>query len=417
MSQTEVAEKWVTELGPGPLTEKAIAQHVKPLFTRVLSSPVTYMANHSLGRPPDQVEADLAEAWREWTTRLGQAWGPWLNEREAYRARLAQILGAEDRSNVVPRTSAAQGLRAVLNALPGKPRVLSTRGEFDSTDMTLKQYAAAGRIDMQWVEAQSHAPDGTPVFSVDPLLRAVTSNTTLVVVSQAFFSTGQLLEGIPDLAAKCRQAGALLLLDSYHAVGVVPVNVLQLGADIMIGASYKYLRGGPGAGFFYLSPRYLDRGYTQLDAGWFAKSDFFEFGRDEKPRLEPGGNGYIDATPPIFTWYQARAGQQFLLAMGVDRLRRYSLEQLQYLKARLAEYGVPAHGGDKQHGAFLVIRHPQATALNRMLLDRGFECDARGSSLRICPDCLTTRDELDQTAEGVGEVWSEFAAQDVGGLF
>ncbi len=111
---------------------------------------------------------DLAEATAAWYSKLGDAWDAWLEERQAFRARIATLIGAAHTDCVVPKTSAGQGLRAVLNALPGKPRVISTRGEFDSIDVILKQYAALERIELRWVE-----PDADGDFTIEPVLDAV----------------------------------------------------------------------------------------------------------------------------------------------------------------------------------------------------------------------------------------------------
>ncbi len=142
------------------------------------------------------------------------------------------------------------------------------------------------------------------------------------------------------LADACHARGARLLLDSYHAVGVFPVDVGAIGADFLIGASYKYLRGGPGAGFLYVSPQVLESGLRPLDTGWFANADMFSFQRPETPVLKAGGDAFLEGTPPVLTWYQARSGQEFVLAMGVARLREYSLRQLGALRGYLAEAGV-----------------------------------------------------------------------------
>ena len=134
----------VSQLGSGPLTEKSVQQYIAPLFSRALAGERIYLANHSLGRPLDAMAEDVREATSLWETKLGDAWDAWLAEQEAFRARVAQLIHAPRVDCIVPKTSAGQGLRAVLNALPGTPRVLSTRGEFDSIDMLLKQYALAG---------------------------------------------------------------------------------------------------------------------------------------------------------------------------------------------------------------------------------------------------------------------------------
>jgi kynureninase len=377
----------IAALGPGPLTEAALARHVFPLFSHVLDTDRVYLENHSLGRPLDQTADDVQEACALWQSKLGDAWDAWLAERECSRARFARLIGAPRTDCVVPKTSAGQGLRTVLNAMPGKPRVISTAGEFDSIDLILRQYAACGRIQITWVEPE-----------VSAVIAALDAGADLVVVSQVLYMTSRILRGFDRLAPACHAAGARLLVDAYHAIGVFPVDVTAMGADFLIGASYKYLRGGPGAGFLYISPSVLDSGFVPLDTGWFAKDDPFAFERPDPPRFAAGGDAFLESTPPIFTYYQARAGQQFTLEIGVARLRAYSLEQLARFKAYLADAGVSAEGGDADYGAFLTIRVPDARDVVRRLAERGVDADARGQLVRVCPDCLTTDAEMQRAA-------------------
>ena len=390
----------VASLGEAPLCESSIERYIAPLFSGVLSPDRNYLANHSLGRPLDAMAEDIAEAAALWYDRLGDAWDAWREEREAFRRRIATLIGAPRPDCIVPKTSAGQGLRTVLNALPGKPRVITTRGEFDSVDVILKQYASLGRIELHWID-----PDGTGNFSVEPLIEAVGRGADLVVVSQVMFMTGQIIHGIDHLANACHRHGARLLVDSYHAIGVIPVNAVSLECDFMIGGSYKYLRGGPGACFLYISPSALDSGLRPLDTGWFANSDEFAYQRPDPPVLKRGGDAFLESTPPILTWYQARSGQQFTSAIGVERLRAYSLYQLEHLREYLANAGVESVvGGDARHGAFLAIRLASATQLPPLLQEQGIICDARGEWLRLCPDCLTRDEELRRAALALGDL-------------
>lgn len=393
-------EQAVAALGEGPLTEEGITRHIAPLFSRVLARERVYLANHSLGRPLDAMAEDVARGVNLWYSKLGNAWDDWLAEREAFRTRIARLIGAGQADCVVPRTSAGQGLRVVLNAMPGRPRVVSTRGEFDSIDVILKQYAALGRIAMRWV-----APDADCEFGVDALIAEVERGADLVVVSQVMFMTGQAVNGLDRLADACHARGARLLVDAYHAVGVLPVNVQEMRADFLIGGSYKYLRGGPGAAYLYVSPAVLAGGMRPLDMGWFAKADEFAYERDEIPVLKRGGDAFLEGTPPVLTWYQARSGQEFVLAMGVRRLREYSLRQLRALRGYLAAAGVESvAGGDERHGAFLTVRLRDAREVVKRLAAKGIDCDARGEWLRLCPDCLTTDAEQRRVAEVLSDV-------------
>jgi kynureninase len=121
--------------------------------------------------------------------------------------------------------------------------------------------------------------------------------------------------------------------------------------------------------------------------------------------LKAGGDAFLEGTPPVLTWYQARSGQEFVLAMGVVRLREYSLRQLGTLRGYLADAGVEGvTGGDERHGAFLSVRLKNAMETPGLLAKEGIFCDARADRLRICPDCLTRDEEMRRAAEVLGRV-------------
>ena len=127
------------------------------------------------------------------------------------------------------------------------------------------------------------------------------------------------------------------------------------------GGSYKYLRGGPGACFLYLHPRHLDGSLRTLDIGWFAKRDAFAYRRPDPPELAEGGDAFLESTPPVLTWYQARAGQRLALALDVARVRAYSLQQQQTLVELLHDRAAShARGGSPDQGAFVVIDDARA---------------------------------------------------------
>jgi kynureninase len=369
---------------------------VAPLFSRVLAAQAdrAYLANHSLGRPLDATDDDLREGLSHWFVHLGDAWDPWEAEMGAWRGRLAALMRAPRADCVVPKTSAGQGLRAVLNTYDKVPRVVATRGEFDSIDLILREYARRGRITLYCVDARD---DG--LIAAADVLSGIGRGADLVVVSQVLFQTGQVLPELPSIVSAAHAAGARVLLDVYHALGVLPVDIAALDVDFAVGGSYKYLRGGPGACFLYVHPRHLDAGLRTLDTGWFAKAAPFTYERPDPPRYAAGGDGWLESTPAVLPLYQSRAGQVFTQAIGVARLREHSLRLQRQLVSLCAERGVAAQGGTDDRGAFVVIRHRDAIARANALGARGVATDARGEWLRLCPDVLTTGAELARAAE------------------
>src|SRR2546423_15167110 len=114
---TERIEVAIAAVGAGMLTENVLQRHVAPLFSRhkLAYGHRIYPANHSLGRPLDATADDIREGLAHWYAELGGAWDAWKTEVDAYRARLATLLGANPFDSIIPKTSAGQGLRAVLN--------------------------------------------------------------------------------------------------------------------------------------------------------------------------------------------------------------------------------------------------------------------------------------------------------------
>ena len=400
----------VAAMPTGALTEAALTTHVRPLFSRVLGAArdTVYLANHSLGRPLDATATDVQEGLVAWYAQMGGAWDAWAAEMQAWRQRLASLTGAPRADCIVPKSSAGQGLRAVLNSFDGVPRVVSTHGEFDSLDVILREYARRGRIALTLVEADA---DGH--FETPSIVRAIGVGADLVVVSQVIFNTGQRLADLPAIVAASHAAGARILVDVYHSLGVFPVDFTTLDVDFAVGGAYKYLRGGTGACFLYLHPRHLDGSLRTLDTGWFAKREPFAYLRPDPPQVGEGGDAFLESTPAILPFYQARAGQVFTLALGVDRIRAYSLMQQQRLVALLAQRHVAARGGTKDRGAFACVVDARAEGWSSALRAQGVVTDARGHYLRLCPDVLTTDAELVRAADALAALTRALPAKRV----
>ncbi|MBL4590756.1 MAG: aminotransferase class V-fold PLP-dependent enzyme [Phycisphaerales bacterium] len=425
MSTVETITKAVAQIGDGPLREAGLIEHIHPLFSRVLArnqcTNEIYLANHSLGRPLDALSDDVQECLDAWYTDIDGAWGPWIAERETYRAAIAALIGCARPDAIVPKTSAGQGLRAVLNALPTtKPNIVTTRGEFDSIDFILKACAHKGRASMSWVDA-----DQQGMFHPQSIIDAITDQTDLVVVSMIVFATGQIIEGLERIIAAAHAHGALVILDGYHAFGVIEIGFEQLGADFIIGGNYKYTRGGPGACFLGIHPKHLSQsgGVPEPDAlfttdtGWFAKQDTFGYTRTDRPAYAPGGDAWLEATPPAITYFQARSGLALTNALGVDRLRDYSLHQQQLLQTMLTDAKIPPRILD-HHGAFTILAVRDGPVCIEKTKAAGVNADGRPCPttgvfhVRLCPDILSTADELAQAVDRMAPIIRPMLATD-----
>ncbi|MCG8487266.1 MAG: aminotransferase class V-fold PLP-dependent enzyme [Chromatiales bacterium] len=402
LTTTAEIREAVLRLGEGALTEQALDSSIRPLFSRVLAGEagVIYLANHSMGRPLDRTALDLQAAIDAWYAGPDEAWERWLQQMGYFRQQIAELIHAPEADCVVPRASAGQGLRAVLNGFDDRIDVLTSAGEFSSIDLVLKIYAQRGRINLTRVGA-----DAEGHYSMESLVAAISAKTDLLVISLVMFVTGQWLSDLPQLIEIAHEQGAQVVVDLYHAVGALPVDVQALGADFAVGGCYKYLRGGPGAAWLYIDPRHLDGHFHSLDCGWFAQTDPFAFERPVVPDIAPGGNALLESTPAVLPWYQARAGLELTRAIGVERLRDYSLMQQGLLGRLLAEKGIPVFGRPDASGAFVAIADADAAHHARQLLQAGVRADAREGFLRLCPDILNRRAELETAVERLIDIW------------
>ena len=391
----------LSQIGNAPLSEALVTDHIRPLFCRHLEAmgDKIYLATHSLGRPLDATAADVQEGLDKWYRLIDDAWGPWMEEVARFRNGVGRLIGASS-DQIVPKSSVGQALRAVLNALPkdGELRpvkVVTTTKEFDSVDFILKSYEAKGRCEVTWIE-----PDDEGLISPQAIAESITDETDLVVYSRCFFETGQLLLDDDIIVNRARECDALVFVDAYHAVGVVPTSLANY--DFMAGGSYKYTRGGPGACWLAINTT----GLETLDTGWFAKADTFGYHRGKKEMRKSGGDGWLESTPAILPYSQARSGLELTLGLGVERIRDYGLRLNRSLVSAFQDSGlnVVEPADLTSFGAFVRVRSGDPHKEAAQLKSAGVNVDARGTTIRFGPDLLTTRAEIERAASTAAEI-------------
>jgi kynureninase len=361
----------------------------------------TYLVSNSLGAMPRTVPERLAEYAQQWATLGVRAWAQgWWEMPVSVGDEVAPLIGAgAGEVAMVPNVSIAQA--QVLSALDyggGRDTIVMTALDFPSVRYVYD--ALAARLGARIVVVPSD--DGVGV-SEERIMEAIDERTRLVAISHVLFRSAYVLD-VARIAAHAHAMGALLSLDAYHSVGVLPVDVRALGADFLTGGVLKWLCGGPGGCFLWVRP---EVGETIAPAltGWQAHRHPFAF----EPEMDYADAAWrwLGGTPVIPALFAATEGPRILRAVGIDAVRQKSVRQTARL-IELADAGghaVTAPRDPARRGGTVAFDVPHAREVALALLASDVIVDYRpGAGIRIAPHFYTSDEELEAAVALIDDI-------------
>ena len=130
----------------------------------------------------------------------------------------------------------------------------------------------------------------------DDVAAAIADRTALVLLSHVDYRSGAIAD-MAGITRRVQAAGALMMWDLCHSVGVLDVQLDACGVDLAVGCTYKYLNGGPGSpAFAYVSHGVQGR-LRQPIWGWMGAADVFGMRQEYVP--SPTIRQFISGTPPV----------------------------------------------------------------------------------------------------------------------
>jgi kynureninase len=349
------------------------------------------MVSNSLGAMPRRVYDSLRQFADTWAERGVRSWGEgWWDLKRAVGDKIAPLIGASAGSVLVQENASIANCTLFSGmdfSDTKRNRVIVCDQDFPSDVYALRQMMPA-HIDVHMIRNR----DGITI-DTDELLDAIDERTRLVSLSHVLFRSAYIMPA-RAIVEKAHRVGAQVMLNGYHSVGVIPVDVTALNVDFYIGGTLKWLCGGPGGVFMYVRPDLLKTLNPRI-TGWFAHQQPFAFDvetfvlRDDIYRLANG-------TPGIASLYAIQPGVEIIAEVGVDHIRQKSIRQTSLIIELADRAGYDIHSPrDSAIRAGTVTLHPDhAYEVSRELRARNIIIDYReGAGIRVAPHFYNSDDE------------------------
>lgn len=371
-----------------------------------LLSKGVYLDSAGAGAPPLSVHSAMRTFLDEWRD-YGEKWDAWLLEIVRARELFARLVGAS-RKEIACVPNVSSGLAAIASALSLKREQNVVLSELNFPTNVYIWHALKRKGLLSEVRILRAKAGGVPLADFE---KAIDDKTAAVSLDYVSWING-CKENIKAITQVAHSHGALMLVDAFHAVGVMPVNVRELDVDALTCGTYKWLLGPHGTAFLYVKGETLDR----LDpgiVGWHSISDSViarasskqeTFGRPfDLSGLIPANDAtrFEWGTWSVITVVGAKAALEFTL--------KYTPQErepiIKHLNERLVN-GLETKGkhitsplDSERRSGIVTFEVDDAARVSRELQQEGIVVAPRVNTLRVSPHFYNTDHEIDTLLE------------------
>ncbi|MFQ5865542.1 MAG: aminotransferase class V-fold PLP-dependent enzyme [bacterium] len=315
------------------------------------------------------------------------------------RKRAARLIGARP-EEIALSTGASHGINIAANGLPltvGDEILVADR-EFPANVYPWLNQEKRG------VKTRIIKPEGRFITPED-FERNISPRTKVIAVSFVNYANGYRAD-LKFIGKLCKNYNIYFVVDGSQGVGGVPINVKELGIDIMAVAGYKWLLSPYGSGFVYVRDAILEK-ISVPEVNWARIKGAEDFNSLLKYKLEfcEGAPRFdYPETANFLNNAAMEASLNFLLNVGVKKILAHCQSLLDYLIENLPQdkFQIISSLQAKHRSNFLSIsaQSPEDTAAAfRRLKEGHVHVSLREDALRISPHVYNNRENIDKLCE------------------
>jgi kynureninase len=338
-----------------------------------------YLDGNSLGPMPRAAASVVNRTIeQEWGHDLIRSWNTagWFDMPVRLGDSVGALIGAAPGQTLVCDTTSINLYKAIHAAIGLRPDrdVVIAEDESFPTDLYIVEGAmkSAGR-------PMTRRLIGTDGRSIEALLDR---KVAVAVLSHVNYRTGA-LHDIAAITKQIHDAGALVVWDLCHSIGVVEIAFDLDAVDFAVGCTYKYLNGGPGSPAFISVAKIHQATAQHPLSGWWGHAAPFAFDRDFRP--DAGIKRFLCGTQPIISLRGVEVALDAMEGVEVAALRQKSLALTELFMARvtalLPDLDIVTPRQPSLRGSQVGISFEKGYAVVQAMIERGVIGDFRAPDL------------------------------------
>ena len=325
---------------------------------------------------------------RPW--RIGPA--DFFDHLERLRGLFAQLIqGDAEGVAVVPAASYAVSTAAANVSASGESRIVVLADQYPSNVYPWHDLARRSGASVVAVERPD---DGDWTRAV---VESIDERTVAVAVPNCHFMTGALID-VATIGEAARTVGATFVIDATQSLGVLPLDVNEVGADMVVAAGYKWLLGPYSVGYAWTAPHCRD--WRPLEHHWAGREGSEDFAHltSYTDTFRPGARRFDGGEASNFVLLpMALAALETVTEWSVERVAATVEPLTAAVVNGAAAIGLPVHA--EPHARHIVgLRLPVGSpaAVVQGLAEAQVHVSLRGESLRISPYVFNTADDVER---------------------